>query len=86
MFCAQKESMNNNNSQKIPLSKLTPANDDPGIAPSGMGAPPVSVGYKIEPLLPDDDLDVEKMAEESSEAAEEDLMREARKAEKRNNH
>jgi len=53
--------------------------DENEITGHGMGAPPVSHGHKVEPQLPDDDLDEERMVEEGVAEAEHDEMLEAAK-------
>ena len=59
------------------------ANDEPNIMPSGMGAPPVSHGKEVPRILPDDDLDEERMAEQGVDDAETDSMREAQREQDR---
>ena len=51
--------------------------------PSGMGAPPVSHGKEVLRILPDDDLDEERMAEQGVDDAETDSMREAQREQDR---
>ena len=53
--------------------------DDPGIQPSGMGAPPVSHGRKIEPQLPHDDEVEARTVEEGIDEDEHSEMLEASK-------
>jgi hypothetical protein len=67
-------------SNKPHLSSKPPVEpaDEPNIAPSGMGAPPVSHGHKIEPVLPDDDQNTEFLTRQALEDAEDDLRKEAR--------
>ena len=59
------------------------ANDEPNILSSGMGAPPVSHGHEVERILPDDDLDQERMTEQGVEDAETDSMEQARREQDR---
>ena len=54
--------------------------DDTGIAPSGMGAPPTSRGWKIEPQLPTDDQTEIQTVQEGVDEAEHDEMLQAAKA------
>jgi|HubBroStandDraft_2_1064218.scaffolds.fasta_scaffold1113665_1 hypothetical protein len=62
--------------QKQMQSSKSPAEnqplDEPGIASSGLGAPPVSHGKLINPVLPEDDLTVEEAVEQGMDDAEED--------------
>jgi hypothetical protein len=53
--------------------------DENEITGRGMGAPPVSRGKKIEPQLPDDDLDEERTVQEGVDEAEHSEMLEASK-------
>ncbi|HEU6447900.1 MAG TPA: hypothetical protein VFV23_05640 [Verrucomicrobiae bacterium] len=53
--------------------------DDEGITASGMGAPPVSHGKKIEPQLPHDDEVEARTVEEGIDEAEHSEMLEASK-------
>lgn len=58
--------------------KPTGPSDEPNISGSGMGAPPVSHGEKIEPVLPEDEQDVgEEMIESRMDDADDDLRHEA---------
>ena len=73
----------------MPMHQFNPhrgsqgANDEPNIVASGMGAPPVSHGHEVERILPDDDLDEERLAEQGVEDAETDSMFEARREQDR---
>jgi hypothetical protein len=59
-------------------SKPTGPSDEPNISGSGMGAPPVSHGNKIEPVLPEDEQDVgEEMIERRMDDADDDLRHES---------
>jgi hypothetical protein len=60
------------------------AADEPNIISSGMGAPPVSHGKKIEPVLPDDDLDTQRLTEQRLDDADDDLRTQARRVQKHN--
>jgi len=73
-------------SKKPNLSNAEPvtAADEPNLTSSGMGAPPVSHGKKIEPVLPDDDLDTERLTEQRLDDADDDLRTQARRAQRRN--
>jgi hypothetical protein len=58
--------------------------DDTGIAPSGMGSPPVSKGRKIEPQLPTDDETEAQTVQEGLDEAEHDEMLQAAKTRPKN--
>lgn len=56
------------------------AMDDAGITPSGMGAPPVSTGKRIEPQLPtDDETEVQTVQEGLDEAEHDEMVQAAKK-------
>lgn len=74
--------MNMNNNHDVPHGGFTPANDEPNILASGMGAPPVSHGWETARILPDDDHDAEYLTEQGMDHAEEDLMRQAQRAQR----
>ena len=53
--------------------------DEPNIVASGLGAPPVSHGKLINPVLPDDEETTENAVEQGIEDAEDDSAAEAKK-------
>lgn len=58
--------------------------DDTGIKPGGMGSPPTSTGWKIEPQLPDDDETEARTVQEGIDEAEHDAMLQAAKTRTKN--
>lgn len=58
--------------------------DDPGIAPSGMGAPPTSTGRQTPRRLPTDDEIETRTVQEGVDAAEHDEMLQAAKSPTKN--
>ncbi|HEY5296490.1 MAG TPA: hypothetical protein VIK59_01045 [Verrucomicrobiae bacterium] len=68
-----------NQKSKRPATRSNAPADEPNILSSGMGAPPVSHGKKVENILPHDDLTTERSVEDGVEDAEEDSMKQAEK-------
>ena len=73
-----------NLSSKLSAQVPAEAADEPNILSSGMGSPPVSHGKKTEAILPDDDQNTQFLTQQRLADAEEDLRREARHAQDRN--
>ena len=66
------------NKPSLSNRKPTGPSDEPNLSGSGMGAPPVSHGEKIEPVLPEDEQDVsEEMIESRMDDADDELRHEA---------
>jgi hypothetical protein len=68
--------------KKIMQSPRSPADDnqpvdEPNIVGSGLGAPPVSHGKMINPVLPDDEETTQNAVEQGVEDAEDDSAAEA---------